>query len=80
MVTKKALFLSLTSKERKEIYSSRNFDYFADNFDAFITRINANFMPKKNVSYKRYVLKILNNMNLELYQLHYTIKNPSSLV
>ena len=47
----------MAGKEVKEIYRSLNSANVEENFDAIISRLDVYFVPKKNLSYDRYVFK-----------------------
>ena len=47
----------MIGKEVKEIYRSLNSANVEENFDAIINSLDAYFVPKRNLSYERYVFK-----------------------
>ena len=50
----KALLLQMAGIKVKEIYRSLNSGNIEENFDAQIGRLDAYFVPRKNLSYERY--------------------------
>ena len=62
---KKALLLHMAGKEVKEIYRSSNSANVEENFDAIIGRLDAYFVPNKNLSYERYVFKKAQQLSTE---------------
>ena len=51
----KALLLQITGIKVKEIYRFLNSGNVEENFDAQIGRLDAYFVPRKNLSYERYL-------------------------
>ena len=51
----KALLLQMAGIKVKEIYRSLNSGNIEENFDAQIGRLDAYFVPRKNLSYERYL-------------------------
>ena len=75
---KKGLSLHMAGKEVKEIYWSLNSANVEENFDTVIGRLDAYFVPKKNLTYERYMLKAA--IDRRFYHWYYKIKDSCRLL
>ena len=64
---KKALLLHVAGKEVKEVYHSL-YPEPNDNYQAVIERLDEYFIPKKNLSYERYLFKRHNKKRMRIQQ------------